>query len=264
MIKLYTKQDIAQLMNLSYKTLRVYEEKGLIEPVYINPQNGYKYYDENQLYTINMIRYSNSELDISLAEIKEVLNTPDHHSVLIKLLQQKKEKAESMIAKYQRIIENLEHSLEFNSVSKELYVPYIETIQQTYSYIELDKSIGFFKSWNAAQMIYDYIGHKRFNFFLQVDADNLENVKRTGVLYELSPSNVSSHFLQEDWDFTFLSTRFIGYYNFQIAIEQLKEYASANGLSLDLSSCYLEYHSLDISTLTHADTVVILRIKIEN
>lgn len=90
MIQLYTKKDIAQIMNLSYKTLRIYEEKGLIQPSYINPQNGYKYYDEEQIYNIEMIRYSNMELDISLSEIKDILDTKQHNVALVSLLKQKK------------------------------------------------------------------------------------------------------------------------------------------------------------------------------
>lgn len=259
MIKLYTKQDIAQLMNLSYKTLRIYEEKGLIQPVYINPQNGYKYYSEEDISTIDMIRYSNLELDISLAEIKEILDTQNQQSAILNLLQRKKENAEIMLQKYQQIIANIEHSLIYNSHRKELNVPYIDTIHETFSYISLE---NIHDIWSLAQNIYKFVGHKHFNFMLKLDTNYSNHITKVGTIAKI-PTIVSETYLQQEFvESDFLCIPFKGYDNHPIATKQLEDYASQNNISLDKSQCYLEYHSLDISTLRQNDTIVILKIKI--
>lgn len=262
MIKLYTKQDIAQLLNLSYKTLRVYEEKGLIEPVYINPQNGYKYYNKEQLYTVDMIRYSNSELDISLAEIKGILDTPGPQSALIELLQHKKEQAEIMIKKYQQIIENIEHSLSFNSPDEKLNIPYTEHIHGTFSYLELDSSSNTPTCWITAQKIYNYVGHKHFSFLLKMNTAYSEYFNKIGTIHEISNEDITEQLHKEFIESDFLCIRFKDYDNYHEATKLLENYAAEHKILLDMSSLFLEYHSLDISTLKLKDTVAILKIKI--
>jgi len=109
--KLYTKNDLSKLMNIPYKALRGYEDKELISPTYINKQNGYKYYDENQIFIIDMIRYYNQNLDISLNEIKELIGQKNNSKDIKQHLINKKEEAKAIIKKYQKIVENIERSL---------------------------------------------------------------------------------------------------------------------------------------------------------
>lgn len=39
---------MAALNRVTVSTLRLYDEKGLLKPRYIDPQTGYRYYDINQ------------------------------------------------------------------------------------------------------------------------------------------------------------------------------------------------------------------------
>ena len=39
--------DFSNIVGISIKTIRFYEEKGLIKPAYIDKYTGYRYYDEN-------------------------------------------------------------------------------------------------------------------------------------------------------------------------------------------------------------------------
>lgn len=105
-IKLYTKNRVykgecfvkdpllpigkmAALNRVSISTLRLYDEKGLLKPRYIDPQTGYRYYDVNQNARLDMIVYM-KELGMSLAQISQVLQKEDI-SLIEELLSQKNE-----------------------------------------------------------------------------------------------------------------------------------------------------------------------------
>ena len=62
--------DMSKLCNISIKTLRYYEEMGLIKPVEVDIYSGYRYYDENNVEDIYKIQFL-KDLDLSLKEIKD-------------------------------------------------------------------------------------------------------------------------------------------------------------------------------------------------
>ena len=76
MSKLFRIGDIAELFNLSVSTLRHYEKTGLVEPEYIDPQTGYRYYSTRQFEPLNTIRYLRA-LDMPLPEIADFLKNRD-------------------------------------------------------------------------------------------------------------------------------------------------------------------------------------------
>ena len=70
--KLLTIGQFAALHGINKKTLMWYDELGLIRPVVVNPENGYRYYNYHQssiLETILLLR----ELDVSVNEIQEFM-----------------------------------------------------------------------------------------------------------------------------------------------------------------------------------------------
>lgn len=264
MSQLYTKQEISELMNLSYKTLRVYEEKGLITPIYINPQNGYKYYSEDQIYTIYMIRYSNFELDISLAEIKEILGESNQQYNLIQMLEEKKANAQAMVKKYQQIVDNIEHSLSYNSLPIQLYHPYIEQMNHIFYYQPIDAIPSFFCYWNIAQDFYNYLGDKRINFTLQKINRDVEILSKIGIASESPIESITSKFKQDILCGTFLCVQFVNFEkNYTIALDKLENFAEENNLTLDLETIYLQYHAVDISSLRLEESIASLKIKIK-
>ena len=48
---------MAKANNVSIATLRLYDEMGLIKPLYIDPETNYRYYDINQTSRLDIIRY---------------------------------------------------------------------------------------------------------------------------------------------------------------------------------------------------------------
>ena len=62
--------EISKLCNISIKTLRYYEEMGLIKPVEVDIYSGYRYYDKQNVEDIYKIQFL-KDLDLSLKEIKD-------------------------------------------------------------------------------------------------------------------------------------------------------------------------------------------------
>jgi DNA-binding transcriptional MerR regulator/effector-binding domain-containing protein len=64
--------EFSKLTQLSVKTLRFYHEEGLLAPACVDPDSGYRYYDEAQIETARAILFLRG-LEFSLSEIKELL-----------------------------------------------------------------------------------------------------------------------------------------------------------------------------------------------
>ena len=62
----------ADMTRLSLKALRLYDQLGLLQPLHVDPQNGYRYYGVDQLSSARMIR-NMREMDMPLATIRRVL-----------------------------------------------------------------------------------------------------------------------------------------------------------------------------------------------
>jgi DNA-binding transcriptional MerR regulator len=68
--------DFSRATHLSVKTLRHYHEAGLLEPSEVDPDNGYRYYSEEQVPVSQVIRRLRG-LQMPVAEVKSVLAAPD-------------------------------------------------------------------------------------------------------------------------------------------------------------------------------------------
>ena len=71
-IKLFSIGDVAKLFHLSVSSLRHYEAAGLLQPEWVDPQTGYRYYSTRQFEVLNTIRYLRA-LDMPLPEIADFL-----------------------------------------------------------------------------------------------------------------------------------------------------------------------------------------------
>jgi DNA-binding transcriptional MerR regulator len=62
----------ATMTRLSIKALRLYDQLGLLQPLHVDPQTGYRYYGVDQLSSARMIR-NMREMDMPLATVRQVL-----------------------------------------------------------------------------------------------------------------------------------------------------------------------------------------------
>ncbi len=107
----YTIQTLAQLSGVTIRTLRFYDEIGLLKPAYV-ADNGYRYYDNNQLLLLQQILFFR-ELGFELKAIQEILQQSDFdkHKTLIahkQLLHAKIERMHELVATIDTTINHLE------------------------------------------------------------------------------------------------------------------------------------------------------------
>lgn len=104
----YTIGQLAKLAGISTKTLRVYENKGLLKPER-NSENGYRLYGEDAVKTlekIQLMKYLDFSLDQILTFLKLYENFSRENMLLEqkRLLQKKREQLDSVIARVDRAV----------------------------------------------------------------------------------------------------------------------------------------------------------------
>ncbi|MGM0951034.1 MAG: MerR family transcriptional regulator [Bacillota bacterium] len=94
--------EFSKICKVSTKTLRYYDEIGLIHPKDINPENGYRYYSIRQLKEMLLINRLKS-YHFSLEEIKTILETDEDQAEekLIFNLQRKRQEVQAKIHAYE-------------------------------------------------------------------------------------------------------------------------------------------------------------------
>lgn len=123
--RLYTIGKISSMMGISIQTLRFYEKIGLLEPRFVNPETGYRYYEYSQMHMIDRIRYF-QKLGISLKDIKEIFYSKNANEILEHLrLQHHKER--QVYEESRNRLEELEWYIEYFSFLKDqkfIGIPY--------------------------------------------------------------------------------------------------------------------------------------------
>jgi len=93
--------EMAQLHNVTVKTLRYYDEIDLLKPIFINEENGYRYYSTEQFEQLNSINFL-KQLGFSLKEIKLHLDRRDIDDFL-HLLEEQQRSTEKKMKELERI-----------------------------------------------------------------------------------------------------------------------------------------------------------------
>lgn len=82
--------EFSKLNHISIPTLRLYDELGILKPIYIDKDSKYRYYSINQNARLDMIQYM-KELNMSLSEIKDILNSNNLNLIEATLIKKKKQ-----------------------------------------------------------------------------------------------------------------------------------------------------------------------------
>ena len=69
--------DFARASGLSHKALRLYDDSGLLAPVYVDPRSGYRFYDPAQLAAARLVGELR-RVGMPLAQVAEVVRLPGH------------------------------------------------------------------------------------------------------------------------------------------------------------------------------------------
>lgn len=103
---MYQIGDFSFISRLTIKTLRYYHECGLLEPSQIDPETGYRYYDEKCLDRARTIRELRN-LDFSIKEIKEMLDNCRDDSELLDYMLNKQSEISRKMANYESMEKKL-------------------------------------------------------------------------------------------------------------------------------------------------------------
>lgn len=108
--------EIADFFGISRKAIRLYEKKGIIKPVKVDAENGYRYYSAEQIHQLNALLELKS-LGFSLDEIKMIIDGKTAKIPLLEMLEKKRQAWQEAMdaAKYKEeclgsIIHNLQDS----------------------------------------------------------------------------------------------------------------------------------------------------------
>jgi DNA-binding transcriptional MerR regulator len=103
--------DFARLGNVSVRTLRLYDEMRLLQPLHVDLSSGYRHYQASQLTLLHQIR-SLQDLGFSLAAIREALRRDLPGSELRALMEQRHSELKSQIRGDLRRLRQIESNLQ--------------------------------------------------------------------------------------------------------------------------------------------------------
>ena len=129
--------DFSKMSKVTIKALRYYEKEGLISPSYIDENNGYRYYESNQLVDISRI-VSFKQIGLSIEEIKKIKNGIE---TLDDILLLKRKELQNTIIEYNYQLSKINYLLKEKNMKEEIfekmipayYVYYKEGILKDYS-----------------------------------------------------------------------------------------------------------------------------------
>lgn len=117
----YTIQKLAKLAGISTRTLRYYDEKGLLTPARIN-SSGYRIYGPKEVDTLQQILFY-KELGMNLADIRQTIHNPDFRPVTalkehLAELQKRQEQLSLLIVNVTTTIQKEEGKMKMNDKEK--------------------------------------------------------------------------------------------------------------------------------------------------
>jgi DNA-binding transcriptional MerR regulator len=104
---MFTIGEFSRITGLSIKALRLYHEKGILEPTKVEEFTSYRYYDEVAIEKARVIQYL-KRMEFKLGEIKEIVENFEDESEIVEFLENHKEIIEEKILQYKNISFSLE------------------------------------------------------------------------------------------------------------------------------------------------------------
>lgn len=131
---MYTIKQLADLANVSRRTLRYYDQIDLLKPTAVG-DNNYRYYDQKTVLRLQQIRFY-QELDFSLDEIRKILDRSDFNT--LQSLQTQKEALQQQAKRLDRLINTIDKTIlhlegKIKMDNKELFAGFDEAKQKEYA-----------------------------------------------------------------------------------------------------------------------------------
>jgi DNA-binding transcriptional MerR regulator len=104
----YTIKEIADLACVTTRTLRYYDQIGLLYPAEIG-DNGYRYYNQRSLMKLQQILFFR-ELDVPLNDIQLIISRPDFN--LMQALEEHRQSLKVKATRLNKLIETIDNTME--------------------------------------------------------------------------------------------------------------------------------------------------------
>lgn len=118
--KYITITQLAKACNTSRATLLRLEEAKLLEPVYVDESNGYRYYDSTSVFRVARI-LTYQDLGITRTELTEFYGSEDTQKLLLQSLEQKLDLMEDYVANLRIYLGQMPHLELSNYTFSEIY-----------------------------------------------------------------------------------------------------------------------------------------------
>lgn len=133
-MRMYTIKQLADLANVSRRTLRYYDQIDLLKPTAV-ADNGYRYYDQDTVLRLQQIRFY-QELEFSLDDIRQMLDKSDFNA--LQSLQDQKAALQQQARRLNRLINTIDKTIlhlkgQINMDNKELFAGFDEAKQKEYA-----------------------------------------------------------------------------------------------------------------------------------
>src|SRR5699024_33828 len=125
----YTVRELAKISGISSRTLRYYDQIGLLKPAEVN-KTGYRIYQQKELDLLQQILFYR-EMDMSLEDINKIVHDPDFEQISAlnhhhQLLQEKQSRLDQLIATVEKRITHFEEDIIMQD--EEMFTGFIEKI----------------------------------------------------------------------------------------------------------------------------------------
>ena len=151
-----TVKDVSEITGVSIRTLRYYDEIGLLKPTQLT-EAGYRLYDNKALEKLQEIMFFR-ELEIPLMDIKKIMDNPDYdkEQVLLtqkSLLEQKRNRLNGIIELIKDIMKGV-NTMSFGAFSKEEVQKMVDHTLECISKENLDEQI---KKYGSMEKYREYL-----------------------------------------------------------------------------------------------------------
>ena len=111
--------EFSRITGLTVKTIRLYHEKGLLTPGWIDPKSGYRYFDTRNIEHVRAIAYLR-ELAFPLAEVKEILDNFTEEADILTFLIKHRESIHSRMEHLGKIACSLDEIIQREQEAKSM------------------------------------------------------------------------------------------------------------------------------------------------
>jgi DNA-binding transcriptional MerR regulator len=99
--------EFSKITGLTVKALRFYHEEGLLIPSSVDPQTGYRYYDQRLIEPARIIAFLR-KLEFPLAEIKALLKNESGEDQLIDVIHRHRKQLQQRVTQYRKAMKQLD------------------------------------------------------------------------------------------------------------------------------------------------------------